>query len=67
MFRKLLAAYIVVNFVIVNSGMHKSICLHFNFIASMVTKKAVFCDFENDLKLFPALFGIEHCFSEMWP
>lgn len=70
MFRKLLTAYIVMklvlNFVIINNGMHKSICLSFNFIVIVVANKAVFRDFENGLNLFPALVGIQHCFSEMW-
>lgn len=58
---------LVLNFVIINNGMHKPICLSFNLIVTMVANKAVFRDFENGLRLFLALVGIEHCFSEMWP
>lgn len=62
MFRKLLTACIVMklvlNFVIIINGMHKSICLSFNFVVTIVANKAVFCDLENGLRLFSAQIGI---------
>lgn len=56
----------VLNYVIINNGMHKSICLSFNFIVKIVANTAVLRDFKNGLKLFPAVVGIERCFSGMW-
>lgn len=70
MFEKLLTASmvmkLVLNFVIISNGMHKSICLSFNFIVKIVANTAVLHDFKNGLELFPAVVGIEQCFSGMW-
>lgn len=70
MFKKLLTVYIVMklvlNFVIINNGMRKSLCLSFNFIVKIVANTAILRDFKNGQKLFPAVVGIEHYFSGMW-
>lgn len=70
MFKKLLTAYmvmkLVLNFVIITNGMHKSICLSFTSIVKIVGNPAVLRDFKNGLKLFPAEVGIEQCFSGTW-
>lgn len=58
---------LVLNFVIINHEIHKTVCPVFNFIVTIVANEVVFCDFKNFLRLFPTLVEIEFCFSETWP